>query len=86
MNDIDIFDYDYEMTPAEHEEYVRGRFTELQEEILETVAHLSSLYSMYDDYQSLIAEIDIYGAEDLFGRPPVNPKLKARTGNGKYVF
>ncbi len=29
MNDIDIFDYDYEMTPAEHEEYVRGRFTEL---------------------------------------------------------
>ena len=86
MSDFDIFNDDCKMTPVEHEKSVHCRVTELQNEILKTTAQLSRLYQEYDYWQSTLAEIDIFGAEDYYGYPSSNSKLIARTDNGDYVF
>ena len=86
MCELDFFDDDYEMTPEERENAVRSRFTEVQNEILQTVAHLCNLYREYDYLQETVAEIDIYGADDYYCPRPAKTKLIARTGNGDYVF
>ena len=47
MSESEIMYDDSEMTPQEQEKAVRDRVTELKDEIMETVAHLSYLHHEY---------------------------------------
>ncbi len=80
-----LFDEE-ELTPQEQEKAVRDRVTELKDEIMETVAHLSYLHHEYDNLMDIIAEIDIYGADDLFAPRPAQYEYVARSTGGNYVF
>lgn len=80
-----LFDEE-ELTPQEQEKAVRDRVTELKDEIMETVAHLSYLHHEYDNLMDIIAEIDIYGADDLFAPRPAKYEYVARSNGGNYVF
>ena len=80
-----LFDEE-ELTPEEQEKAVRDRVTELKDEIMETVAHLSYLHHEYDNLMDIIAEIDIYGADDLFAPRPAKYEYVARSTGGNYVF
>lgn len=53
---------------------------------METVAHLSYLHHEYDNLLDIIAEIDIYGADDLFAPRPAKYEYVARSNGGNYVF
>ena len=86
MSESEIMYDDSEMTPQEQEKAVRDRVTELKDEIMETVAHLSYLHHEYDNLMDIIAEIDIYGADDLFAPCPAKYEYVARSTGGNYVF
>lgn len=86
MSESEIMYDDSEMTPQEQEKAVRDRVTELKDEIMETVAHLSYLHHEYDNLMDIIAEIDIYGADDLFAPRPAQYEYVARSNGGNYVF
>lgn len=86
MSESEIMYDDSEMTPQEQEKAVRDRVTELKDEIMETVAHLSYLHHEYDNLLDIIAEIDIYGADDLFAPRPAKYEYVARSNGGNYVF
>lgn len=86
MSESEIMYDDSEMTPQEQEKAVRDRVTELKDEIMETVAHLSYLHHEYDNLLDIIAEIDIYGADDLFAPRPAQYEYVARSTGGNYVF
>lgn len=86
MSESEFMYDDSEMTPQEQEKAVRDRVTELKDEIMETVARLSYLHHEYDNLMDIIAEIDIYGADDLFAPRPAQYEYVARSTGGNYVF
>lgn len=58
-------DYD-NMSPADREVSIRRVYDTAQRNINTLVSRLAEEYRILEDLRALIAEIDIYGAEDLF--------------------
>lgn len=61
---------DYEnMSPADRETSIRRAYDTAQRNINTLVSRLAEEYRILEDLRDLIAEIDIYGAEDMFCQP-----------------
>lgn len=61
---------DYEnMSPTDREAAIRRAYDTSQRNINTLVSRLAEEYRILEDLRDLIAEIDIYGAEDLFCQP-----------------
>ena len=57
------------MSPAEREAAIRRDYASAQANINALVHRLKEEYGVFEYLRDLIAEIDIYGAEDLFCQP-----------------
>ena len=77
-------DYDM-MSPAERETAIRRDYSTTQKNINALVRRLADEYRTFEYLGDLIAEIEIYGADDVFCLPK-NCNIKASLGYEGYVF
>ena len=77
-------DYDM-MSPAERETAIRRDYSTTQKNIHALVRRLADEYRTFEYLGDLIAEIEIYGADDVFCLPK-NSNIKASLGYEGYVF
>lgn len=77
---------DYEnMSPADREASIRRAYDTAQRNINALVSRLAEEYRILEDLRDLIAEIDIYGAEDMFCQPS-NPTIAVSSNAYGYDF
>ena len=73
------------MSPSEKETDIRAAFQASQEKINHLVASLVDEYQYFTFLRQQIQDIDIYGAEDLFGKPQ-SRKICASLERNGYHF
>ena len=77
---------DFEMlSPAEKENSIRREYADTQRKINTLVHRLSEEYHYFEYLRNQIAEIDIYGADDVFGSSK-NREIKASLAPDGYDF
>ena len=77
---------DFEMlSPAEQETAIRRKYAETQRRINVLVHRLMEEYRYFEYLRDQIAEIDIYGADDVFGSSG-NKEIKASLACNGYDF
>lgn len=77
-------DYD-NMSPADREASIRRVYDTAQRNINTLVSRLAEEYRILEDLRALIAEIDIYGAEDMFCQPS-KPTIAVSSNAYSYDF
>lgn len=77
---------DYEMmSPAEREAAIRRDYASAQANINALVHRLKEEYGVFEYLRDLIAEIEIYGADDVFCQPKICD-IKASKARHGYIF
>lgn len=77
---------DYEnMSPADREASIRRAYDTAQRNINALVSRLAEEYRVLEDLRDLIAEIDIYGTEDMFCQPS-KPSIAVSSCDYGYDF
>lgn len=77
---------DYEMmSPAERETAIRQEYTRTQKNINDLVCRLAEEYRAFEYLGELMAEIEVYGADDLFCQPKKHDINASKACYG-YIF
>lgn len=73
------------LSPAEKETAIRTEYTNVQKIINTLVHRLMEEYRYFEYLRDQIAEIDIYGADDVFGSSEIRD-IKASLARNGYDF
>lgn len=74
---------DFEMlSPAERETAIRREYADVQKRINTLVHRLMEEYRYFEYLRDQIAEIDIYGADDVFGSAKTKTISASLASNG----